>query len=149
MNFENIDKAQYSHTEAFKTVYHIWENEILFTWRWWVAVALTIIPWVWWWFFYQKKDSTGRLLYAGYFVIAVSLCLDTIGDQIGLWEYRVEVIPVLPAMVPWDLTLMPVVIMSLIQFKPHINPMYKALFYSLATAFIGEELAYHLGFYKV
>lgn len=27
--------------------------------------------------------------------------------------------------------------------------MYKALFFSFATAFIGEELAYQLGFYKV
>jgi hypothetical protein len=149
VDWEKIDKIQNEFTKAYHKVSQMWREEILFTWRWWLAVALSVIPWVWWWFFFRKKDSTGRLLYAGYFVIAISLTADTIGDQMGLWEYRVEVTPYLPAMVPWDLTLMPVVIMSLIQIKPHIKSVYKAIFFSLATAFVGEEFAIRLGLYKM
>lgn len=147
--FHNIDRAQYLHTKAFNQIYAVWQEEILFTWRWWLGLALGVIPWMWWCFFFRKKDSTGRLLYAGYFVMTISLSLDAIGDQIGLWEYRFEIVPLMPGFIPWDVSLMPIVIISLIQTKPHINPIYKALLFAVTTAFIGEELAVQLGFYKM
>lgn len=147
--FTNIDRNQYLHTNAFEHIHDVWVKEVLFTWRWWVGLALGVLPWLWWWFVFRKKDSTGRLLYAGYFVMAISVSLDVIGDQIGLWAYRFEVTPFIPAFVPWNSTLMPIVVMSLIQAKPHENPIYKAIFFSVTTAIIGEELAVQLGFYKM
>lgn len=38
---------------------------------------------------------------------------------------------------------------GLVQIKPNIKPIYKALLFLLATAIIGEELAYQFGFYKM
>lgn len=51
--------------------------------------------------------STDRILYTGFFVMVISLVLDILGDQLGFWHYRFNVIPVLPTYFPWDLTLMP------------------------------------------
>lgn len=117
----------------------IWIEYVLFTPLWWLGVALSILPWIFW-FKYRKKDSTDRLLYVGLFVMVISLVLDVIGDQFGLWHYRYNVIPVLPTYLPWDLTLMPVAVMTLIQFRPEIHPLIKASFFALTTSYVVEPI---------
>jgi hypothetical protein len=73
----------------------------MFSNLWWFGVFLSIVPWIAW-FAFRKKQSTDRLLYAGFFVMVISLVLDVLGDQFGLWHYRFNVIPVLPTYLPWD-----------------------------------------------
>jgi hypothetical protein len=48
--------------------------------------------------------------------------------------------PLVPSYLPWDFTLIPVIIMFLIQFKPHSNPFMKAFFFAAGSAFMGEPL---------
>lgn len=98
-----------------------WKNEVLFTWEWWLGIALTIVPWIIW-FFFRKKDSTYRLLYAGLLVSLISLSLDSIGVQIGAWNYLKPITPVIPSYIPFNFTLMPVTVMFLIQLFPLKNP---------------------------
>ncbi|MBE6185136.1 hypothetical protein G4D61_10940 [Bacillus ginsengihumi] len=115
----------------------IWLHYVLFSPLWWIAASLTIIPWIFWLLF-RPRESTDRLMYAGFFVMIISLVLDVLGDQYGLWFYRFNLIPVLPTYFPWDLTLMPLSIMFLLQIKPQANPLFKALLFAIATSFIGE-----------
>lgn len=107
---------------------------------------ITILPWLIW-LKYNKKDSRNRILFVGYFVAIISLCLDVIGDQIGLWHYRFVVIPFLPTYIPWDLTLMPLSVMFLIQIKPKINPLIKAIIFGLLSSYIAEPFFHWLGVY--
>lgn len=51
-------------------MYSTWFNYVLFTWRWWVQVAFTIIPWIVWGVF-KRRQSTDRLLYSGFFYDAL------------------------------------------------------------------------------
>lgn len=89
MTQEMIDmlKKQFTDLQAMlKSFRAFWAREILFTWQWWLLLALSVLPWVCW-AFYHKKGSGNRLLYAGFFSICVAKLLDSIGSAFGLWMY--------------------------------------------------------------
>lgn len=115
----------------------IWEQEILFSWRWWFGVGITLFAWILW-LFIHKRDSSDRLLYSGMFVACISIALDAIGMQLKAWHYLYPVVPVIPSYLPYDLAIMPVTVMIIIQVKPYIKPIYKAIFFALLAAFVGE-----------
>ncbi|QOY36698.1 CBO0543 family protein [Anaerobacillus isosaccharinicus] len=127
--------------------FDIWIDHVVFTWQWWVGVGLSIIPWILW-FIFRKKESTLRLLTVGFFVIFISTILDSIGVQLGFWYYTHAPLPLIPAFFPWDTTLMPVVIMGLIQFKPKLNPYLKGLLFASLTSFVGEPFFIWMELYK-
>ncbi|NKE05804.1 MULTISPECIES: CBO0543 family protein [Mesobacillus] len=144
---ELMDKYAKETHEIVKQVIELWQQEVIFSWRWWFGVIVTIITWFLW-IKFHKKESRYRLLTAGFFVMTISVALDAIGVQMGLWSYRYEVFPFIPAYLPYDLALMPVIIMSLIQYKPHFSPIKKAVIFGLLTAFIGEPLIVVTDIYK-
>ncbi|AEI43746.1 CBO0543 family protein [Paenibacillus mucilaginosus] len=115
----------------------IWAEHIVLTPLWWLGVALSIVPWIVW-YCIRERQCTDRILYAGLFVMCLSLMLDIVGDQFGYWHYRYNVLPLVPTYFPWDLTLMPVTVMLLLQYKPGANPLLKALFFSLLTSYAAE-----------
>jgi hypothetical protein len=115
----------------------IWLHHVVFSGLWWFGVGLSIIPWIIW-FLYRKKDSTDRILYAGFFVMGISLSLDVLGDQFSFWHYRYNVIPIVPTYFPWDTTLMPVTLMMLLQIKASVNPLIKAIFFGLFSGYVAE-----------
>ncbi|MBA2939744.1 hypothetical protein HZF08_15625 [Paenibacillus sp. CGMCC 1.16610] len=147
-----------SHTQKVKDVYHkvheaneelfsFWKEDILFSWQWWVALGLIIIPWILWWLF-RTKRSTSRLLFAGFFVLVISSWFDFFGIALGLWYYPVQVIPTIPSYLVWDFTVLTVIAMFLLQIKPKVNPLIKAGIYGGFNSFIGEPLFDWLGFYE-
>ncbi|WP_407272525.1 CBO0543 family protein [Radiobacillus sp. PE A8.2] len=138
----NVDQIH----ELIKIKIEIWQQHVLFSNLWWLGVALSIIPWVIW-IKIRKKESTDRLLYAGLFVMVISLVLDVLGDQLGFWHYRFNVIPILPTYAPWDITLMPVAVMWLIQIKPKFSPITKAIIFALVTSYLAEPFFEWLGIY--
>jgi hypothetical protein len=144
---EHMDKHARETQEIMEHVINLWRDEVLFSWRWWLGVALTILAWLFW-IKYHRKESRYRLLTAGFFVMVTSVSLDAIGVQLGLWSYRYEVLPFIPAYIPYDLALMPVVVMGLIQFKPHYSPIKKAILFGLLSAFIGEPIVVFTDIYK-
>ncbi|WP_332628938.1 CBO0543 family protein [Halalkalibacter flavus] len=119
----------------------IWLDSVLFTWQWWIGVGLSIIPWILW-FLFRQKDCTLRLLTVGFFVIFLSTFLDSLGVQLGFWYYKHSVLPLIPAFLPWDTTLMPITIMTLLQLKPKLNHYLKGLIFALATSYIIEPFFY-------
>ena len=124
----------------------LWVSDVVFTWQWWLAVFLTIAPWVLW-VHVRKKQSTYRLLCAGLFVIIVCSWLDVTGVTFGLWHYNFDVFPMMPAYSPWDFTILPVLVMLLIQYKPKTNPIIKAVIFGGSSAFVGEPVSQWLRLY--
>ncbi|WP_010531356.1 CBO0543 family protein [Lentibacillus jeotgali] len=137
-----FDRFQQLHDEF--TPY--WMDHIFLHGGWWIAVLLTIAPWIFW-LFYRKKDSTHRLLYAGLFSIIIGVSLDYIGIALDLWHYGSKVTPTFPAWSLYHFALLPVTIMFLIQTKPHIAAWKKGIFYGLLTGFIGEPIFVWAGYY--
>ncbi|KRE82452.1 hypothetical protein ASG89_14440 [Paenibacillus sp. Soil766] len=124
-----------------------WKEHVVFSGLWWFGVLLSIVPWIIW-FLVRNKNSTDRILYVGFFVMSISVFLDILGDQFGYWHYRFNVIPIVPTYLPWDLTLMPVTIMFLIQIKPKVNPYFKALLFALLTSYAAEPFIKWLMIYN-
>lgn len=126
----------------------IWIHYVVFSWRWWIGLILSILPWVLWMLF-KKKASSDRYLHVGLFIIILSTFLDVLGDQYGFWHYRYNVLPLVPTYFPWDFSLMPVVIMFLIQIKPKANPFLKAAIFAIGTSYIGEPLFHWISVYQL
>lgn len=137
--YEVIDKAN-------TKVVEVWKDDMVFSFGWWVTTFLVIVPWILW-IIYRKKDSTQRLLLGGIWAMFIATWLNYIGVTMGLWRYNVKTIPVIPDFIAWDFSLIPVTIMFIIQIKPNIKPLYKAIFFSVLTSFGAEPFFKWLGFF--
>ena len=136
------EKLHHIHVEFFD----FWKNNILFTWRWWIAVSFIILPWIIW-LLVRKKESTDRLLYVALFVMVFSSALDDIGITMHLWNYPIMVFPLMPEFITFDVCVLPVATMLCIQYFPNVSPYIKAVIYSLTSSFMFEPLNVMLGMY--
>lgn len=107
----------------------LWTEEIIFSWRWWVSILFTLLPWILWGIF-RKKESSARLIGVGFFTMFLTAWMDFIGVDFGLWYYPIDAIPFVPSYIPYDFCVLPVMVMFLIQYKPHISPFWKARGYN-------------------
>ncbi|MGC5328432.1 CBO0543 family protein [Brevibacillus sp. SYSU BS000544] len=137
--YENVTKSHYDFLD-------FWLKNTLFHWDFWLSLFLTIIPWIIW-IKYRKKESTGRLITCILFVIFLSSWLDFIGTTYGLWFYTGKVIPTIPSYIPWDFSILPIVISFFLQIKPEYSYIKKAFLFAGISAFIGEPIFIWLGFY--
>jgi len=135
-------KLYNTHVEFFD----FWKSNILFTWRWWIAISFIVLPWIIW-LFIRKKESTDRLLYVALFVMIFSSALDDIGLTMNLWNYPTIVFPLMPEFITFDVSVLPVATMIFIQYFPRVSPYIKAVIYSVSSSFIFEPLNVKLGFY--
>jgi hypothetical protein len=126
--------------------YDLWVNNVFLTWRWFLGVALILVPWIIW-FIIKKKSSTHRLLYAGFSVMLMSAFFDVIGIALGLWCYPYNVFPLMPEFIPFDISVLPVTTMVSIQFFPKVRPIYKALICSALGSFVFQPLMQWAGLY--
>lgn len=126
---------------------NFWFNSIFLSWRWWVCAITILAAWIFW-FVFRNKKSTGRLLLAAFFTMALSELLDTLGEQLGVWSYNVDAEPFSPAFLTFDLTLLPIATMAFLQYKPNINPLIKAVIFSGIGSFIVQPIFAFLGIYN-
>jgi len=150
MDNEHIKLAEHAFSlisQSNQEMIDIWIEHTFLTWRWWLGIFLAIVPWILWLIF-KKKESTNRLLFVGFFVILTSSWFDIIGILFGLWSYYYNVLPLSPSFVPWDFTLLPVTVMFLLQFKPKIKPIIKAIVFSAFSAFISEPFFTWINMYN-
>jgi hypothetical protein len=125
--------------EAQRIISDAFINSILFTWQWWLCLALTIIPWVIW-FRYRTKESSDRLLYAGFTVIILSFIIDHVAVSQGIWSYPINLVPLTSLPIPFHISLVPVIAMFFIQVKPNVNPFIKAVIFAAIGAFAAIPL---------
>lgn len=134
-----IDKATRKITESNQLTIESVMNAFLFTWQWWIALAMMIVPWIIWAVFRDRKNSA-RIFSAGLLMMVLSEILDAIGVSFGKWAYPVKVIPVATVSFSFRLSVLPVFAMLLLQFKPQFNPYIKAIFFGGVGAYVGLTL---------
>lgn len=132
--------------DANSKMAYLWKAEMLFKWRWWLLVILTITPWLLW-IKFKRKESTYRLLLVGVIIMLITSYLDFIGVILGAWHYNWKVVPIIPGYIPWDFSLFPVFIMFLLQYKAKISPFIKALIFSSLSTFVFEPFFRYLKIY--
>lgn len=141
-----IEKLYKTVHKANEEYFLYWKSHTFLHGEWWLSVGLAIIPWMIWWRCIDRKKSA-RFMFTSFFIIIVCCWLDFFGVALGLWYYAGKLIPTIPSYAPWDFCLFPVTITLLIQTKPHIPPLKKAIFYGLAVSFIAEPLFEWTGLY--
>jgi len=126
--------------ESNQKAVELWKNYILFSWRWWFALGLLIIPWIVW-FYLRPKKNWQSILIAGLLSYVIASILDSVGVAYGMWAYPTIIFPYLHSFyVPWDLTAVPVLIMFFLQYKKNISVYIKAIVYALISALIAEPI---------
>jgi hypothetical protein len=149
MNGEKLIEGIYSMTaNGNYKMAHLWITEIVFTWKWWFGVALTIVPWILWVIFRDKKDTV-RILFVGLVVMIVTVIMDNIGISYNLWHYDSNVLPFSTIFFPWDCSLLPVDVMFTLQYFPKLNPFIKALVLAILCAFITEPFFAWIKMYSI
>jgi hypothetical protein len=151
MTFQDGLKQVEKGTELIKDGNHLvidaTLNAFLFTWQWWIAVAMLVVPWVLWGIF-RKKENSARLLFAAFVVMGISTTVDAIGVEHGKWAYPVKAIPIPTISYSFRYSLIPVCTMFLLQYKPNVNPFIKAIFFAAFSAYIGMPLMALVDMYK-
>jgi hypothetical protein len=122
-------------------------NGIMFSWQWWIAVAMLIIPWLVWAIF-RKKESSARLLFSAFIMMGISTTIDALGVEHGKWAYPVKAIPIPTISYSFRYSLIPVLTMFLLQYKPRFNPFIKAIIFGGFSAYIGMPLMSLIHMYK-
>ena len=125
--------------EAQRIISEAFLNSILFTWQWWLCLVLTILPWVLW-FRYRKKESSDRLLYAGFTVIILSFIIDHAAVSHGIWSYPINLVPLTSLPIPFHISVVPVAVMFFIQIRPDTNLFIKAVLFAAVGAFAAIPL---------
>jgi len=150
LNFDTIQNQSYSLYEKLYLThtqfYTFWKNNVLLTWRWWILLLLSILPWTIW-LLVRKKESTDRMLYIAFFVMIFYSAFDMIGISLNLWYHPVTLLPLMPGFVTFDLCVLPVSTMLFIQYFPHVSTNIKAVIFSVINSFIFEPLTVNLGLY--
>lgn len=141
------NKATQKVVEANQLVIDAIMNAFLFRWQWWIALILMIVPWIIW-FIFRNRDSSARLFSAGLLVMVISEILDNVGVTFGKWAYPVKVVPVATLSFSYRLSVLPVFVMLLLQYKPHFNPYIKAIIFGGLGAFVGLPLLSMIDLYK-
>jgi hypothetical protein len=144
---ETIDHITESFVGVHDQIMQTWLTRVLFSWHWWLDVALAVLPWVLW-LIVRRRDQQRRLLFAGLATALLATYLDTIGMSRGWWTYYTWVLPLMPEYLPWDLSVMPVTAMLFYQYKQNWNPWLKAAIFGVFGAFISEPLFEWIGIYK-
>lgn len=148
MNKDNLFDNIYREIENLNyEIFEIWKDNIVFSWRWWLGIGLSVIPWVLW-FKYRDKKDTARLLFVGLVVMLITNYMDVVGMCYGLWHYNWKILPYLVIYIPWDFCLFPVLVMFLLQLKKKIKPLIKALFFAVLCAFVFEPFFSWIDLYE-
>lgn len=144
---EAIDQINNSYVSVHNRIWEVWLTQVVFSWHWWLDVALAVLPWALW-LIVRRRDLQRRLLFAGLVTALMATYLDVIGMAQGWWTYYTWVVPLMPEYLPWDLSVMPVTAMLFYQYKPKWNPWLKAAVFGIIGAFAAEPLFEWIGIYK-
>ncbi|MBO1515585.1 CBO0543 family protein [Metabacillus bambusae] len=142
--FEHMWKVQELQNKAVKLDIQGWLKDEVFTWNWWVLLALLIIPWLIW-FKYADRRRMLEILLFGALVVIITTSLDTVGNEIGLWVYPTQLIPLSNEAIEFDHSIVAVGFMLLYQYFRTWKTFVIALIFMAAIfSFIGEPLCHLL-----
>lgn len=126
-----------------------WFNNVVFTYQWWLLVAITIIPFIIWWKIVDRKRFFEIMTY-GLLVSLLSGLLDAIGVETDGWEYKYDLIPLLDVFIAYDITVLPVSFMIIYQYFSKWQSFAIAhIILAFIFAFVAEPLLIWLDIYQL
>lgn len=148
-SFPSFDEVQKIREKLRNMSYEHWIHDDFLTWKWWLLLALAILPWVIWWKIVDKNRAHEILLY-GCLIGIFTVILDNLGTELLWWEYPDKLFQMIPPMFPVDLTLVPVMFMVIFQIFTSFKPFLIAnLIWGVFAAYIIEPVFVWLGYYQL
>jgi hypothetical protein len=124
-----------------------WCRFELFSFQFWLLLAMLIIPWIIWVRLADKKRLAEIFIY-GLLVMTVVTFLDEFGCQLNLWEYYIDIEPYFPRLIPMNFSMLPVWYMLVYQYACRWKSFLLANFFSAAFfTFVGEPMLVALKIY--
>jgi hypothetical protein len=121
----------------------------LFSWVWWLLIALIIVPLAVWWKLVDKKRLIEICMF-GLLINIAATFLDVLGSELLLWEYPVHVLPRVPLLIPVDYVVLPVIQMYIYQrFTKWKKYIIVSVIAAAMQSFVAEPLAIWIGQYKL
>ncbi|MFK7696609.1 CBO0543 family protein [Paenibacillus sp. HJGM_3] len=145
-SFEEIKDVNHKLTEM-RAQYH--RHHDLFTFQWWLLLALLVVPWIIWWKLVDKSRVREILLY-GITLAIIIVILDDIGGELGLWSYPYQLIRFIPRLNPVDFSVLPVFHMLVYQYFRSWKSFFVAnVIMAFLIAFIAEPIFSWIGIYDL
>jgi len=124
-----------------------WLDTDFNTLSWWFEVALAIVSLFVWWKLVDKERLL-ELIFYGFSIMTVSIWLDQVGYELGVWYYPVDLIPVFPPSTAIDYIMLPVIYALVYQYcSPWKIFLIATFLMSGVFSFILEPLLEKSGFY--
>jgi|GEM_PF-234843 len=124
-----------------------WLKYELFTPQFWLLIGMLIIPWVIWWALVDKRRFLEIIIY-GLLISTVVTVLDEVGCQLNWWDYRYDIEPLFPRLIPMNFTMLPVAYMLIYQYFTKWKPFVMANIAAAALmTFVGEPVFAMTGIY--
>lgn len=144
--YEEIYYLQSAADEASR---EFWFNNVVFSYQWWLLVAVTIIPFIVWWKIVDRRRLFEITTY-GLFVALLSGLLDAIGVETDAWDYKYDLIPLLDVFIVYDISVLPISYMVIYQYFPKWRQFIIAhIILAFVFAFVAEPLLIWLDIYQV
>lgn len=91
-----------------------WLEGELFHLSWWILLGLFAVNLFLWWKLADKRRLSELLLYSALIVIWV-IALDELGEEMSLWYYTTDIIPLFPPITAIDISCLPILYMMIYQ----------------------------------
>jgi hypothetical protein len=126
-----------------------WLREDVFHFRWWFLLGLFVLSLLAWWKMVDKKRLPEITLYMGLTTI-IALSLDEFGEELTLWDYPTDIMPIFPPLTAIDLASLPIIYSLMHQyFKTWKSFLRAAIVMATVFCFAFEPILVWGGFYQV
>jgi len=124
-----------------------WLKYELFTPQACLLLGMLILPWFVWWKLVDKKRFLEIIIF-GMLICTAATILDEVGCQLNWWDYRYDIEPLFPRLIPMNFTVLPIMYMLIYQYFTKWKSFITAnIIASALFSFVGEPLFSMTGIY--
>lgn len=124
-----------------------WLDTDFNTFAWWFQISIAVISLAVWCKFVDRKRLVELTLY-GFTVMTVSIWLDEVGYELGMWYYPVDMLPIFPPSTAIDYIMLPVIYALVYQYYSSWKSFLIVIsLMSGVFSFVLEPLLEKFGFY--
>ena len=126
-----------------------WVQDELLGLNWWILLLLFLITaYIWW----KKADKNrfSEIVIFTLLIILFVIVLDELGEELSLWYYTVDLIPIFPPITAIDISCMPLIYMLIYQYaKTWKSFLIATIVMAAVFCFILEPVFVWMGIYKM
>ncbi|WP_077622391.1 CBO0543 family protein [Sediminibacillus massiliensis] len=143
------DKLLQMQKESAQLRKELFFDEVLFSFQWWILLAITVILWIIWLLVVDKKRLK-PILIVGLIIGLLAIVFDDFGLSVAAWYYPYQMVYFTTRLNPVDLAVLPVCYMLLYQFFYRWKSyLIASAAFGLFASFIAEPIFVQLNMYKM